>query len=193
MEKEFKTTYIVSGYIRTGTSMMMKALSAGGLSPVFSHKRDEEMNKNYSIDNYVSNPEGFYELDKKEYLQVGFPRKYEGKLLKCLWNRVPRLVVGNYKIVFMLRDPEEIKQSSKRAFGVDVSSGLKNYNEIMEDMINIIKNRKDSQIVALNYVDVINNPRKEFQKLKDGGWSICVDKCVSVITPGLYRNRIKNG
>lgn len=186
-----ETTYIVSGYMRTGTSMMMKALEAGGLETAFNPVRDK-MNEQHGDDDYKPNVGGFYELHRTEYRQDGFPRMYQGKLLKCLWGGLQKFVVGNYKVVFMMRDPEEIRQSFEAFFNGQAPPTLEKYNEIMKDTIDMLKNRKDTQLTILKYRDVINNPRKEFQKLRDVGWEIDIDKCVSIVKPDLCRFKIEN-
>jgi len=183
-----KTTYIVSGYMRTGTSMMMKALEAGGLEAAFNPSRNE-MNKEFGDKDYKPNVGGFYELERREYNQPNFPRMYEGKLLKCLWGGLTKFVVGDYKVVFMKRDPEEIRQSYEAFFGGQAPPSLKRYDEIMKESIAMLLNRKDTQLIILNYRDVLENPRKEFEKLKD--WSIDIEKCVEVVSPELCRFKIE--
>ena len=83
MEQEDKTLYVVSGFMRTGTSMMMKALEAGGLDACYKQSR-EEMKNRYADEHYDPNIGGLYELERKDYQKPNFPRDYEGKLIKCL-------------------------------------------------------------------------------------------------------------
>ena len=106
--------YIVAGSQRTGTSMMMQALMAGGLQADFDPSRDQ-MNAQYGDEDYKPNAGGFYELRKDQYHAVGFPRAHEGKLIKVLNEGVlkiaPRSAGDPYRIVFMRRDAEEMRQS----------------------------------------------------------------------------------
>ncbi len=51
--------YLVSGDMRTGTSMMMQALEAGGLEAVYNENRDR-MNQQYGDKDYQPNGGGFY-------------------------------------------------------------------------------------------------------------------------------------
>jgi len=183
-----KVTYVVSGYMRTGTSMMMQALEAAGLEAAFNPIRNR-LNTDFGDDKYKPNPGGFYELQRNEYKQYGFPRMYEGKLIKCLWGGLAKFVVGNYKVVFMMRDPEEIRQSFEAFFGGQAPPTLANYEEIMKDSIDLLNNRKDTRLIILQYRDVIENPKKEFQKLKDDGWKIDIDKAILTVKPDLYRFR----
>jgi len=178
--------YIVSGYMRTGTSMMMRALEAGGLDAVKNPTR-EKMNDQYGDKDYKPNPGGFYELQRREYMQFGFPRMYEGKLIKCLHGGLWRMVVGDYKIVFMMRDTEEIRQSYEAFFGNKLPPTFEKYEEIMQDSIDMLKNRLDTQIDVFQYREVIKDPMKHFNTLKNQGWPIDTDKAISVIDPSLLR------
>jgi len=187
----FKKTFIVSGYMRTGTSMMMSALEAGGLETAFNPNRDK-MNEQHGDKDYKPNLNGFYELDRTEYQQYGFPKMYEGKLLKCLWGGISKFCAGNYKIVFMKRDTEEIRQSFEAFFNTQAPPTLKQYDELMQDTIDLINVRSDMDLIILQYRNVINNPLKEFTKLKDFGLPIDVSKAISIVNPQLYRFKLED-
>jgi len=184
-------TNVVSGFMRTGTSMMMRALEAGGLEATKSNERDK-MNDRFGDKDYRPNPNGFYEIENlSQVRQDDFMEKCRGKLIKAMFNDVLNIPVKDYKIVFMIRDKEEIRQSFEAFFNTKAPM-IERYDERMEHIIKLLKNRKDVQLTVLNYRDVIDNPRKEFQKLKDGGWKIDVDKCISIVDPNLCRFRKEN-
>ena len=186
--------YVVSGYMRTGTSMMMKALEAGGLEAAFNPVR-EEMNAVYGDEHYKPNPGGFYELQRKEYSQEGFPRMYDGKLLKCLWGAVKRIIDQadiNYKIIFMLRNPEEIRQSFEAFFDGPAEERLKAYRQIMNQTLSIIRGADNAKVLPIVYKRVIRNPIEMFEKIKDFGVPIDVNKAASIVDPKLYRFRLEN-
>ena len=181
-----KTTYIVSGYMRTGTSMMMQALEAGGLKTAFNPIRNK-MNKQHGDKDYKPNPGGFYELSRKEYSQYGFPRMYQGKLIKCLWGGLWKFFPGDYLIVFMRRDPEEIRQSYEAFFDQPPPPSFKNFKDITKDTLEYIKVRKDMQVLEINYRDVIDNPKKIFTQIKKFGFPININKATKVVDPTQYR------
>jgi len=185
-----KTIYVVSGFMRTGTSMMMKAFETGGLEVVRSNERDK-MNDKFGDKDYKPNPNGFYEIENlSQVRQDDFMEKCRGKVIKVMFNDVLNISVKDYKVVFMIRNKEEVRQSFE-AFFQRKSPAIK-YDKLMEHIVKILENRKDVQLTVLNYRDVINNPRKEFQKLKDGGWEIDIDKCISIVSPNLCRFKIEN-
>ena len=184
-------TYFVSGYMRCGTSMMMDALTAGGLSPAFNPERDR-MNEVFGDEHYQPNPNGFYELSRKEYQETGFPRGYEGKLIKILFGGINRIVAGNYKIIFMRRDFEEIRQSYEGFFGNVLQITENELIAKIEDAIGILKQRRDVDITEVWYRDVIEDPLKVFTFLKGRGWPIDPEKAAEVVNPELCRFRLEN-
>lgn len=187
--------YIVSGYMRTGTSMMMDALSAGGLDAAKNPNRDK-LNQFYGDDFYKPNPNGFYELSRQEYLQPNFPTTYDGKLLKLLHGGLPFMTPHQYRIVFMRRNPEEIRQSYDAFFGginTRVKHVVENYKRVMDDVINRLRNRKDIHSLAIfEYREVVDNPKPHFEKLVQTGWPIDVEKAAGVVDESLCRFRLEN-
>lgn len=170
---------------------MMEALEAGGLEPVYNPKR-EKMNEQFGDKDYKPNSGGFYELQRKEYMQMGFPEMYEGKLIKCMHGGLWRLVVGNYKVVFMMRDPEEIRQSYEAFFGTELPSAFKDYDRIMKYSIEMCQNRRDTDITVFQYREVVVDPVTHFQILKERGWDIDVAKAAKVIDPAKVRFKKEN-
>lgn len=181
MEKK-DTIYVVSGFMRTGTSMMMKALEAGGLKAEYKQSRNE-MKNHFADENYDPNIGGLYELERNDYMEFGFPEKYKGKLIKGLNLSIPRMAVmsNGIRVVFMMRDPEEIRQSYEGFFGTPLQN-IDHYERNMKNIIKQIKNRKDVlSIHIFQYREVLENPLKHFQILKDDGWAINPEECIKVI------------
>lgn len=183
-----KTLYVVSGFMRTGTSMIMKALEAGGMDAEYKQSR-EEMRKRFADEKYDPNIGGLYELERSDYQQPDFPKKYKSKLIKVLNMGVPRMAVmpDGVRVIFMRRDAEEIRQSYMAFFGRNLG-GTENLDKRMEDIIGRIKNRKD--ILTLDvfwFREVIEKPKRHFKILKSHGWNIDVEKAISVIDPKYCR------
>ncbi len=192
--------YIVSGYMRTGTSMMMCCLEAGGISPVLSPTRDK-MNEAWGDQHYKPNAKGLYELEVWQSSELGFPQMYGGKAIKILARTLHGISVGRhrYKIIFMLRHPEEIRQSY-RAFLPDPPRFICErtmepdapYYAVMRDIINIAKQRRDVDLAEFNYKDVISNPLQVFLELVDKGWKINAEAAAAVVDEKQYRFRLEN-
>ena len=138
-----KTLYVVSGFMRTGTSMMMKALETGGMNTAYKQSRDIMKNR-FADEHYNPNIGGLYELEMKDYKEFGFPCKYKGKTIKALNYAIPRMSVmpDGIRVIFMRRNSEEIRQSYDGFFGQQLQD-IDNLDGIMKDIIKRIKNRRD--------------------------------------------------
>ena len=99
---------IVSGLPRSGTSMMMKVLEAGGMEIVTDNLRvaDED------------NPKGYYELEQVKALKDGDNAWIEdapGKVVKVISSLLEYLPsTYKYRIIFMRREIAEILASQKQ-------------------------------------------------------------------------------
>lgn len=97
---------IVSGLPRSGTSMLMKMLAAGGLQPLTDGIRSAD----------EDNPGGYYELEKVK--QLGSENQWlesvGGRAVKVISQLLDTLP-GNkqYKIIFALREMDEILASQR--------------------------------------------------------------------------------
>lgn len=176
--------YLVTGFMRSGTSMFMQALEAGGMTVVRSESRDR-MNAAHSDELYRPNPESLYEPDVREMREPGWPRQHDGKALKVVAPFLPRLAVHGYRVVFMRRDPEEIRQSYEGAFGVRLR--VERIEQTVFEGLRTLRNRRDvHDLVGLNFADVIDDPVSAFASLN---WPIDAQAAVSVVDPSLYRFR----
>lgn len=96
---------------------------------------------------------------------------------------------GNYKMVFMKRDPEEIRQSFEAILPGTVLPQLREYEKLMSKIIGIMEARSDIDIIVLQYTDVIKDPLKCFNKLVEKGWNIDPKKASEIVNPDKYRFR----
>lgn len=164
--------------MRTGTSMLMQALEAGGLEAVYSKKRDEQMNARWGDADYVPN-DSYYELDAEDYQRGDLATRYSGKLIKCLWGGVIRLPPGDYRIVFMRRPAAEIRISLLAFFGSDYAARqFPDLDKAMDGVIDILRDRRSFRSVdVLHYKDVLADPRRAFASLN---WPIDVEKAAAI-------------
>ena len=102
-----ETITIVSGLPRSGTSMMMKILEAGGLEVLTDNLRTAD----------EDNPKGYYEFERVKKLKEdqAWLDDAKGKVVKIISAILKDLPPDyNYKIVFMYRKIEEILASQKK-------------------------------------------------------------------------------
>lgn len=179
--------YLVSGFMRCGTSMMCQCLEAGGMEVVRSERRDH-INHQASDKHYKPNPISLYEPDTREFNTPGFPRQYDGKVLKMVAPWLKWLSVHEYKAIFMHRDVEEIRQSIEGAFGTREFT-TERIEKAISESVKTLKNRRDVvEIIHANYRDVVENPLAFFESLD---WPLDPDKSASVVDESQYRYRLE--
>lgn len=99
---------VVSGLPRSGTSMMMKILAAGGLPILTDEIRSAD----------ADNPNGYFELETVKQMSAGNVRwlaKAGGKVVKVISSLLEYLPSSHsYKIIFMEREIGEILASQRK-------------------------------------------------------------------------------
>ena len=99
---------VVSGLPRSGTSMMMQILQAGGLPVLTDAVRSADHD----------NPKGYYEFERVKKLKEGdiaWLPEAQGKVVKVVSPLLEHLPASyRYKVVFMQREMAEILASQKQ-------------------------------------------------------------------------------
>lgn len=175
--------YIVSGLPRSGTSMMIQILLAGKFPIATDRKRE--------ID--IDNPRGYFEIESiinKIQNDPSFISQFKGKAVKIIAYGLRFLPIGNYKIIFMMRNIDEILDSMEKMSGeVDREREKKAFMKLSDASIRLMEKRKDIQHLTVNYSEVVHNPKKEIERINhflDG--QLDVDSAVKAVDPNLYRN-----
>lgn len=166
--------YIVSGFPRSGTSMMMRALQAGGLPCVYSTKGDDERNRNARKPGYIPNPHGFFE---NADLSPQAWTNYRGKAVKVVRDNLYLLPDLPMRVVYMRRDPVEIQASHD---ATEDGCDLRDYFAKVADDV------KRTGAVVLDYADVVTDPLECLLSLN---WPINAVAAAATIDPALYRHR----
>ena len=94
---------VVSGLPRSGTSMMMRMLEAGGIPILADGERGAD----------VDNPKGYFELEQIKNLEKETDKSYlraaRGKAVKVISFLIKELPDENdYRVLFMRRDLDEV-------------------------------------------------------------------------------------
>lgn len=189
MEKP-QPVYVVSGFMRSGTSMMMKALEAGGMEAAYRQSRDV-MKDRFADAEYDPNIGGLFELERADYQKPDFPHGYEGKLIKALRMGPGRMAVmpGGIRVVFMRRDAEEIRQSYMAFFGRSDFT-VEQIEADVERSLTAARNRRDTRVLEVWYRGVVENPRPWFERIrKFYDVRLDVDACASVVSDEWLRYR----
>lgn len=105
---EPESVIVVSGLPRSGTSMMMRMLDAGGVPILTDHERRAD----------DDNPTGYYEFERVKKLRQGdheWLSDARGKAVKIISSLLPHLAPGlQYKIIFLRRALPEILASQRQ-------------------------------------------------------------------------------
>jgi hypothetical protein len=104
MAHDFVT--LVSGLPRSGTSMMMRMLEAGGMPVLADHLRTAD----------EDNPEGYYEFERVKKIEhdTAWLDEARGRVVKMISALLKHLPPEHrYKIVFMRRKLEEVLASQR--------------------------------------------------------------------------------
>ena len=184
---------IVSGYPRSGTSLMMQMLEAGGM-PVL---RDE---KYRPADE--RNPRGYYEI--REALGLGAEGQTtdwvagaQGKAVKVIAYQLRFLPPEfNYKVIFMRRRIAEVLASSGKFKLLREDSPLSEREKIMayktEYVVYEAWLMKQPHLPPLfvDYNDLLESPGAPVARIREFlDLPLDVDRMIAAIDPMLYRNR----
>jgi hypothetical protein len=169
--------------------MMMRCLEAAGLDVAYD-KESDGLNVLHP-DGYIPNPNGFYQFT--EPIGNDFYEKHNGKAIKCPIRELTKLPKGDYKLIFIKRNPKEIRASMAKwqphkSWGKDETLTYF-YDEYLESLFDELRKRADIELTILNYVDVIAAPVKEFSKLN---WGLDVQTMAGMVQPELYRLKLED-
>ena len=177
------TNYIVSGIERSGTSMMMQILYKGGAPVAFDNSRAPDEN----------NPKGYFELEGgkiiRRLMDVSFPfDKFDGKFIKITAYGLKFLPEGDYRIIYMKRDLDEVMDSMERMGGpIDREKERPLLKKLNAFSINLMEKRDDIEYRIVNSRDVINNPREEIEKINQFlNGMLDVEIALTAVDPKLY-------
>jgi hypothetical protein len=183
---------IVSGLPRSGTSMMMKMLEAGGLPLLIDNSRIPD----------DDNPAGYYEFEPVKKLgQGGFDwlADAQGRALKVIAALVSQLPPAyTYQIIFMRRDMSEILASQKKMLlnrgedpnKMDDAAMSQLFERHLSKVINWIDHQPNMRKIDVNYNLLLRDPRPQVEQVdRFLGNTLDIEKMLQVINPGLYRQR----
>jgi hypothetical protein len=183
---------IVSGLPRSGTSMAMKMLEAGGMELVVDDIRTAD----------EDNPKGYYEDERVKDLAETKDRDWlegaRGKVIKVVSSLLNYLPANNaYKVVFMRRNLYEVLASQAKMLDrrneeshTDDQDLLAMYESHLEKVEFQLRFRPNFEALYLNYTDVVAEPAREARRIADFvGGGLDVERMAGAVDGSLYRNR----
>ena len=183
---------IVSGLPRSGTSMMMKMLDAGGLPILTDNLREADAN----------NPKGYYEFERVKELpngDYGWIPEAGGKVVKIVTGLIMNLPSdARYKVIFMQRAMKEVLSSQKKMLGrlgkeddkVEDEKMRKIYQEHLKQVNAWIARQPNIEVLYVNYNTMLGSPLESLQKVNEFlGGDMDVNVMAGVVDKELYRER----
>lgn len=170
--------------------MMMHCLSCGGMDVAKSESRDSIADQHADA-HYHPNASGLWEIPLQEYGKPGWPRQYDGKLIKIMAWGLRQMAAHRYKVVLMQRDPEEIRQSYEAFLGRPHGGpwDLSKYQDHMQETQREMESRKDVDFLILDYADVVSDPMRAMSNLAACGWPINAKESAKHVDSKQYRFR----
>jgi hypothetical protein len=182
---------VVSGLPRSGTSMMMKILSEGGLLPVTDALRSAD----------DDNPEGYYELETVKQMAAGnvdWLSEAGGKVVKVISALLEYLPPEySYKVIFMEREISEILASQRKMLArrnkesqVDDAEMEAQFRKHLSVVKPWLARQPHMDVIYVSYNALMSDPEPLCRRVVEfTGLSLNLDRMLTVPRGDLYRNR----
>jgi hypothetical protein len=153
---------VVSGLPRSGTSLMMQMIVAGGIPPLTDGLRAADDN----------NPRGYFEWEPAKALKQnpGAIAAGEGKVVKIISALLPHLPEGHeYRIVFMVRPLEEViasQNSMLRRLGKEVPNtplaGVRAaFEKHLREIDSVLAKRPGMTVLKIEHAKILTDPTRQ--------------------------------
>ena len=186
---------VVSGLPRSGTSMVMKMLEAGGIPVIIDGIRTAD----------EDNPKGYYEDERVKNLAQERDKRWlaasQGRAIKIISYLLKELpATYNYDVLFIRRDLNEVLASQSKMLarrgepsGTSDERMVELYESDLRKVNYLMKHAAHFRALEIHYRQILENPRTEAERIDAFlGGTLDVDKMTGVVDPALYRNRTRN-
>ena len=181
---------IITGLPRSGTSMMMKMLEAGGVAVITDKQRQAD----------EDNPYGYFELERVKEIKRdrSWLDSSSGKAVKMVSMILYDLPLDrDYFLIFMKRNLDEVIASQKVMLARKGETPRADYEEMkqlfskhLSEIEAWLSERKNFKILYINYGDVVKQPLETAENIqKFLGRGLNIDNMIKSVDPSLYRQR----
>ncbi len=183
---------IVSGLPRSGTSLMMQMLVAGGMTALSDGERKAD----------TDNPKGYLEWERIKQLpgEPGLIHQAEGKVVKVISQLLLFLPDGpEYRIVFMQRLMAEVLKSQDEMLrrrgtynSAAASAAIEQiFQRHLAEVDRRLANQKNTKILRVHYQSVLQEPLSVAQEVAAFlGGGLNTQAMIAQVDARLYRNRV---
>ena len=187
MRSDSKVIVVVSGLPRSGTSMMMRMLEAGGMPLLTDATRAADGN----------NPRGYYEFEavkgmKTDSTWIG---QAQGKAVKIVAPLVRWLPAGHsYAVIFLRRDLDEVLASQDAMMGgaeADARAAMKQrFRQELNTSFGWLSTQPGLRVFYQDYRRVVQEPGSSARAIRDFlGRDLDIAAMAATVEPALYRQR----
>ena len=183
---------IVSGLPRSGTSMMMKMLEAGGLPVLIDGLRAAD----------PDNPEGYYELERVKELDKGdsgWVGDAQGKGVKVISALLEYLPSDySYRVIFMHRKIEEVlnsqrKMLERRGEPTETVNDAEMADLFAKHLVKVkewLRSQPNFSVLDIDYNVMVKEPEPYIRMVNQFIDNTLDEQAMAtMINPDLYRNR----
>jgi hypothetical protein len=190
MKLDDQVNYIVSGLERSGTSLLMQILRAGGVPCAFdTASRPPDDN----------NPRGYFELEGGKIisrLREGlFPlADYRGRFIKITAYGMKFLPPGAFRVIYTERNIEEVLDSMEKMAKVqdaDREATKAAFVKLNEMTKGRLAGRPDVKLLLVNYNVLVREPDSEIRRITAflGAPGLDEKAMAAAVDAKLHRNR----
>ncbi len=187
---------LVSGLPRSGTSMLMKMLEAGGIPVLTDHIRAAD----------PDNPQGYYEWERAKGLRQGdtdWLSAAQGKAVKVISALLESLPDEyTYRVLFMRRSMAEILASQRQMLihrkedpdKVPDDEMARLYEGHLAKVTAWLQQKSNFEVLYLDYAALLRDPRSPIDQMQTFlQQSLDTAAMAAVVDPSLYRQRDSAG
>jgi len=181
---------VVSGLPRSGTSLLMQMLAAGGLEVVSDHLRAAD----------VDNPRGYFEFERVKQIQKdsSWLPAARGKALKMISQLLYHLPpTERYRVIFMRRNLDEVIASQEKmlqrrnAAAAPRAQIADAFQLHLESLFQWLARQQNVAVLEVNYNDLVREPRTHARRVSQFlGDGLDVEAMSQAVHEKLYRNRV---
>jgi len=189
MERDVIT--VVSGLPRSGTSMMMKMLVAGGMQALADHTRTAD----------ESNPNGYFEFEGVKAIEADSSWLHDArgkavKIISALLKHLP--AEHHYKVIFMRRKMEEVLASQKQMLisngGTDTGVSDERMAEAFRRHVGAVESwlrgQPNLEVIYVDYNEALQSPARHAAAIRQFlAAPLDTTAMSAVIDQSLYRQR----
>lgn len=191
MNADTQEIVVVSGLPRSGTSLCMRMLEAGGVPVLTDRQRESD----------DDNPNGYYEFEpvKQTRQNASWLQSAQGKAVKMVYRLLydlPSQYV--YRVLFMRRDIQEILASQRKMLerngkptdSVDDAEMQHLFETELANCLDWMRKQNHLNTIEVSYNKLVEDPHSVLQTFDSFlARPLDLPAMARVINPRLYRNR----